>query len=121
MNLPITDRKIVSHSAGDRISAMKPALMVWRRRSLQEVLWSANEHLKKVIHMGRASAQGKFRRARLVHCMARLCLSRLSDKLCLALRQRFGLRLHRNTLLQVIQRRPKAAPKAGFMDSGGRY
>jgi transposase len=35
-------------------------------------------------------------------------------KMCLALARRgFGLRLHRNTLLQVIHRRPKADQKAG--------
>jgi hypothetical protein len=57
---------------------MKPVSILWRRRSRQEVLWFANENLEKVIHYGSASAQGGFRRARLVQCMARLRLSRLS-------------------------------------------
>jgi hypothetical protein len=50
--------------------------MVCRRLARQEVLWSANDNLEKVIHMESASARGEFRRARLVHGMARLRLSR---------------------------------------------
>jgi hypothetical protein len=59
------------------------------RSCRQEVLWSANEILKKVIHKDGASAQGGFRRVLLIHCMARLCLSRLSEKMSLALARRF--------------------------------
>jgi hypothetical protein len=35
-DFPITDCKIVNHSACRRDSAMKPCLIVWRRRSLQD-------------------------------------------------------------------------------------
>jgi hypothetical protein len=45
--------------------------------------------LEKVIHMGSASAQGGFRRVLLVQGMARLCLSRLSEKMSLTLRAGF--------------------------------
>ena len=55
-DFPITDCKIASHSACRRNSAMKPPLIVWRRRSRQEVLWSANTNLEKVINMESASA-----------------------------------------------------------------
>jgi hypothetical protein len=63
--------------------------IIWRRRKIQEVLWSANGNLKKVIHCESASARDGFRRARLVQCMARLRLSRLSEKMSLALRAGF--------------------------------
>jgi hypothetical protein len=50
---------------------------------------------------------GGFRRARLVHGMARLRLSRLSEKISLALARRcFGLRLH-------LDRRKRAKDVAG--------
>lgn len=46
--------------------------MVDRRASRQEVLWSANENLKNVIHCESASARDGFRRARLrpIVCLA---------------------------------------------------
>jgi hypothetical protein len=47
---------------------------------------STNRNVEKTSHLKSASARGGFRRARLVHGMARLRLSRLSDNLCLALR-----------------------------------
>jgi hypothetical protein len=34
-DFPITDRKISGHSACRRVNAMKPPLIVWRRRSRQ--------------------------------------------------------------------------------------
>jgi hypothetical protein len=62
------------------------------RCAWQEVLWFANGNLEKVIHRGSASAREGFRRARLVQCMARLRLSRLSEKMSMALRAGgFGL------------------------------
>src|SRR5580692_1122890 len=68
---------------------MRSRPIVWRLWKRQEVLWFANGNLKKVIHYGSASAQGRFRRARLVQCMARLRLSRLSEKISRALRAGF--------------------------------
>jgi hypothetical protein len=63
--------------------------MIWRRRNIQEVLWSANTNFGKVIHMDSVFTWIDFRRARLVHCMAHLRLSRLSEKMSLALRAGF--------------------------------
>jgi hypothetical protein len=42
--------------------------------------WSTNTNVEKTSHMKNASAWGGFRRARLVQCMARLRLSRLSER-----------------------------------------
>jgi len=48
--------------------------------------WSTNTNVEKTSLMKSAPAWGGFRRARLVQCMARLRLSRLSEKMSLALR-----------------------------------
>jgi hypothetical protein len=48
--------------------------------------WSTNRDLEKTSQIESASARSGFRRARLVHVMARLRLSRLSKKMSLALR-----------------------------------
>jgi hypothetical protein len=66
-----------------------PVSILCRRSVRREILQSANTNLGKVIHMESASAPWGVPAPLLVHCMARLCLSRLSEKMSLALRAGF--------------------------------
>jgi hypothetical protein len=73
----------------------------------ETAFWSANRNVEKTSHMESASARGGFRRARLVHGMARLCLSTLSEKMSLALRARGSV------CGSTVDRRTRAKDVAG--------
>ena len=80
MNWPISDWRIQIFQS--LIGKLEP----FDTTTDKTAFWSTNRNVEKTSHMKSASAQGGFRRARLVQCMARLRLSRLSEKMSLALR-----------------------------------